>query len=120
MNLLPHLKLFDSCVKPILLYSSEVWATISLVKQNTTIESNYANFSPNKIQIKFAKFLLGVNKGAVNNAVLSELGLFPLSLSALKNTINFWLHIINMDSESMVVLYLSPNYVHYNIQYIFT
>ena len=55
MNLLPHLNFFDSCVKPILLYSSEVWATI--VKQNTTIESNYANFSPNKIQIKFAKFL---------------------------------------------------------------
>ena len=66
------------------------------------MESNYAKFLPNTMQMKFAKFLLGVNKGAVNNAVLSELGMFPLSLSAIKNTLNFWVHIVNTSDSTLV------------------
>jgi hypothetical protein len=33
---------------------------------------------PVKVQIKFAKALLGVNKQAVNLAVLGELGMYPI------------------------------------------
>jgi hypothetical protein len=36
--------------------------------------------APVKIQIKFAKFLIGVNKAAVNAAVLAELGMYPVSI----------------------------------------
>ena len=39
--------------------------------------------APVKIQIKFAKFLIGVNKAAVNAAVLAELGMYPVSIQAL-------------------------------------
>jgi hypothetical protein len=49
-----------------------------LIKRNSNFESKYDSFVPNKTQIKFAKFVLGVHKSATHIAVLSELGLFPL------------------------------------------
>jgi hypothetical protein len=39
---------------------------------------------PNRIQIKLAKYILGVHKSAINIAVLGELGLYPLSIHSLK------------------------------------
>jgi hypothetical protein len=53
----------------ILLYCSEVWS-LNIIKDNKILESKYWNMAPVKIQIKFAKFLIGVNKAAVNAAVL--------------------------------------------------
>lgn len=44
------------------------------------------------MQFRFAKYLLGVSKGATNMAVLSKLGLDPISIDALKLTIGFWYH----------------------------
>jgi hypothetical protein len=46
------------------------------------------------LKIKFAKALLGVNKQAVNLAVLGELGMYPISIHALKSAIEYWLHIL--------------------------
>ena len=67
-NILPHIKLFETCVIPtctcILLYCSEVWS-LNIIKDNKILESKYWNMAPVKIQIKFAKFLIGVNKAAV-------------------------------------------------------
>jgi hypothetical protein len=60
------------------------------------------SFSPNKTQIKFAKFVLGVHKSATNIAVLSELGLFPLSLCTIKATINYWLHLLSANANSLI------------------
>jgi hypothetical protein len=58
--------------------------------------------APVKIQIKFAKFLIGVNKAAVNAAVLAELGMNPVSIQALKLSISFWLHILSSGDNSLV------------------
>jgi hypothetical protein len=40
------------------------------------------------------KALLGVNKQAVNLAVLGELGMYPIFIHAFKSVIEFWLHIL--------------------------
>jgi hypothetical protein len=45
MNVVLHMKLFDSCVKPILLYCSEIW------KNGIDIETKYDSFHPNRIQM---------------------------------------------------------------------
>jgi hypothetical protein len=66
------------------------------------LESKYWNMAPVKIQIKFAKFLIGVNKAAVNAAVLAELGMYPVSIQALKLSISFWLHVLNSGENSLV------------------
>lgn len=46
---------------------------------------------PVKIQVKFAKSLLSVIKAAVNLAVLGELGMYPISIQALKSAVEYWL-----------------------------
>lgn len=37
LNIYPHLKLFESCLKPILLYCSEIWALNMIVKDNSSL-----------------------------------------------------------------------------------
>jgi hypothetical protein len=63
------------------------------VKSNVDLESKYLSMLPVKVQIKFAKALFGVNKQAVNLADLGELGMYPISIHALKSAIEYWLHI---------------------------
>ena len=55
-----------------------------------------------KIFARFSKFALGVHPKASNFAVLSELGQYPLVLSALASCINFWLHIVQSNDNSLV------------------
>ena len=102
MNVVLHMKLFDSCVKPILLYCSEIWAMPLIVKDGINIEAKYDSFHPNRIQIKLAKYILGVHKSAINIAVLGELGLYPLSIHSLKSCINYWLYLVNTKENSLV------------------
>jgi hypothetical protein len=102
MNVVLHMKLFDSCVKPILLYCSEIWAMPLIVKDGIDIEAKYDSFHPNRIQIKFAKYILVVHKSATNIAVLGELGLYPLSIHPLKSCINYWLYLVNTRENSLV------------------
>ena len=101
INVLPHLKLFDACVKPILLYCSEVWS-LYMIKDITNLESKYWSLATIKVQIKFAKTLIGVNKSAVNLAVLAELGMYPVFIEALKLSIGFWLHVIKSDNNCLL------------------
>jgi hypothetical protein len=59
------------------------------------IETKYDSFHPNRIQIKLAKYILGVHKSANNIAVLGEFQLYPLSIQSLKSCINYWLYLVN-------------------------
>jgi hypothetical protein len=42
------------------------------------VELKYDSFIPNKVQMKYAKYMLGVHKSATNIAVLAELGLYQM------------------------------------------
>ena len=68
------IKLFDSLVKPILLYASDFWGILKLPKNNP-IEN---------LHQKCCKQILGVQKQTSNIGVLLELGLVPLSIYAKK------------------------------------
>ena len=110
INTLPSIKLFDSCIKPILLYCSEIWSLDNLVTNKTSIEEKHFSCPPVKVQIKFIKHLLGVNRSAVNLAVFSELGVIPISIDALKLTVGFWLHLVNSHDSSLVNKAYNLNY----------
>ena len=103
-NILNHLKLFETCIKPILVYCSEIWS-LNIVKNNVDLESKYLSMLPVKVQIKFAKALLGVNKQAVNLTVLGELGMYPISIHAFKSVIEFWLHILKSEDTLLYKAY---------------
>ena len=76
------LQIYNSMIKPILLFSSETWAPE--MKPNNDTENSF---------LKFCKHILGVNRKAINNAVMSELGVYPLEIDKKINMISFYLHI---------------------------
>ena len=74
------LEVFDTMVKPILLYSSDFWGCLKLPKDNHI----------DKLYISICKQLLGVQKQTTNIGVLLELGKIPLNIYAKKYAIKNW------------------------------
>ena len=74
------LHLFDSLIKPILLYGSDFWGCLPLPKHNPV----------EKVHLMFCKHLLGVHKNTTTEGVLLELGKIPLSLFAQKAAVKNW------------------------------
>ena len=48
------------------------------------------------------KYLLGVHKSATNIAVLGDLGLYPLSVNALKSCVSYWQHILKANGNKLI------------------
>ena len=82
-------KLFDTLVKPILLYGSEIWGD----SNNILVETMHN---------KYCKSLLGVNKNAPNSAVLGDLGRYPMQIYIDITVIKYWLRVANKDCRSLV------------------
>ena len=84
-------------IKPILCYCSEVWIAADLTKRNFNQSNGVAKFLENldieKVHVRFIKFILGVNKKAVNLAVKGELGRFPIGISCLLQAQEYWDHL---------------------------
>ena len=91
-EILTSLHLFDSLVKPILLYASDFWGCLKLPKDNP-IET---------IHINFCKELLGTQKQTPNIAVLLELGRIPLQIHAKKNCIKYWEKIAQQKNANLL------------------
>ena len=72
--------LFDTLVKPVLLYGSEIWA-----HEGTEVLE--------KLHLRFCKYILLVNETTCSNMVYGELGEYPLILSAQTRMIMFWANI---------------------------
>jgi hypothetical protein len=72
-----QLELFDKCVKPILLYGSEIWGFENLQLCD-------------KMQLKFYKILLNVRKSTPSCMVLGEIGQLPVSIDAKCRLLCFW------------------------------
>jgi len=70
-------RLFDILVAPILMYSCEVWGT----KCHDSLE---------KTLFKFCKLILGVPSLATMDAVLGELGRYPLWISTQFRAVQHW------------------------------
>ncbi len=100
VNPLLMLKLFDTCVRPILLYAAELWSVFH-IKCNGLgastdpyyLEKAFNKFLPEDIHTKYCKFVLGVNRYASNVAAKGELGRYPMAMFAILQAIKFWIHI---------------------------
>jgi hypothetical protein len=46
--------------------------------------------------------MLGVHMSATSIAVLAELGLYPLSIAALKSSVIYWIHLLNSKCNSLI------------------
>jgi hypothetical protein len=77
------LKAFDHTVKPVLLYSSEVWGMFNMASKlkkskNDLIYDLYNDHKIEKLNLNLCKSILGVGSKASNLAVVGELGRYPL------------------------------------------
>ena len=94
MNPVLHLKLYEACIKPILLYCSEAWAPFALkldsLKKNDNphiLEEQFTKKKKKKIHLKFCKYLLGTHKYTSNTAALAELGQYPMAIFCVTHSI---------------------------------
>ena len=88
-----RISLFDSLIKPILLYSSDFWGCLKLPKNNP-IENLY---------MTFCKAILGVQKQTSNIGSLLELGAVPIMFYGVKNCLKNW-HRIHKRQEANKIL----------------
>ena len=70
--------------------------------RSSNLEQKYDILPVEKVQLKFCKILLGVHNSAANNAVRAELGIFPLAIFCLKSSVNYWLHVIELNDNNLV------------------
>ena len=97
------IKLFDTLIKPILLYASDFWGMLKL-PQNNPFETLY---------LRFCKQLIGVQKQTTNIGVLLELGQVPLKLYAQKNAIKNWNRIAKLkEANTLVILSYENALIH--------
>ena len=107
-----YITLFDSQVKPILLYACEAWA--DSIKNESDI-SKLINKNPiEQFQIRVLKQLLGVHKKTTNLAILVELGRHPLSLSIEYQAIKYFLRFANPTSILLNAQYEEEKQMHSN------
>ena len=85
------LKLFNSMVKPILLYNSEIWGLY--VGESSTIERQC---------LKFYKHILGVAQFSVNVAIYWELGLFPIGYDFKLRAMEYLFHLMFQQSSQLL------------------
>ena len=86
------LDLFDTMIKPILLYSSDFWGCLKLPKENP-IEKFHM----------FCKRILGIQKQTTNVGVLLELGRIPLDICSNKFAIKNWERVQGKHSNDLLL-----------------
>ena len=90
------LKLFDSLVKPNLLYCGDFWGCFDTVTaQNNPIET---------VNTSICKQLLGVKKHTSNVACKLELGRYPLHIDAVEKCIQNWSRIYRREACDIIRL----------------
>ena len=94
-------KLFDSLIKPILTYNSEVWGTALLPsnpQNNKCIDFSNLNDLIEGVHLKFLKHCIGTNEYTSNWAVLTETGKTPLKIFIFGHIVKYWWHLNTSES----------------------
>ena len=89
------LELFDSMIRPVLLYNCEIWgAYIMKISSFQSFREKIfqTGLLCEMLQIKMYKMILGVNTKATNSAVRAELGRFPLHITIFLAILKYLFH----------------------------
>ena len=102
------LYLFNTMIRPIVMYNSENLSHLTEHQINTMYENKnsllfYANNTyPNRLQQKFLKFILGVKRNCTNLGTLGELGETPIILHGFTALLSFWHRTYFMPENTLV------------------
>jgi hypothetical protein len=109
-----QITLFDSLVKPVVMYGAEVWGP-----QNCQLAD--------KLQIRFLKLTLGLSKYTPTVMVRGETGVYPISLDITARVLNYWFKMVkcgnsskisNIIYETMLSMYHTDRYKHHWIIFV--
>ena len=99
-------RLFDSLIRPILLYASEFWLPFILPKKSfenkTSLLKSWENFGSEVINQKLCRLMLSVHKRASRLAILGELGRYPLFIPALKLCLKYDCQLSHSPNDSLI------------------
>ena len=87
-------KLFDSQVKPVLLYAAEVWG-------NRQTEVREKLHVIERVHMYACKRLLGVSMKTPNTLIYAELNRFPLTVDSIMRSIKYWAKILRLPMERL-------------------
>ena len=118
-------KLFDTLLRPILLYNSEIWFMDDYMSVLRSIERSEKNgtscdklhleekFSYEKVHNKYCKAVLGLRKTACNLSTKAELGRFPIASFIKIQVMLYFARIQSSDINPLVKEALTVNkYLH--------
>ena len=106
--------LFDSLIKPILLYGAPIWtpnsgvnrAVIKIVKSGSETSGNLlktiSRSVQEKVHLSFLKWSLGVHRKSSNVGVWGETGRYPLIYQSIRLTLNYFKRISTLNPDSLV------------------
>ena len=104
-----RLKLFDSVIKPVMLYGCEIWGSY-IFKYKNNVDSLHnmlidVNTLMEKLQSKVLKSILQVHKQA-NNFAVSELGRYPLLINVISRLVKYYLIVCDRNKDSLLSIAL--------------
>ena len=102
-NLQTYLHLFDTQVKPIMLYACEAWA--DSLKHGDNITNMLQKNNLENFHIGCLKRLLGVHKKTTNISMLLETGRHPVTLYAHEQAIKYFLRLPSTATQSLLNKY---------------
>ena len=105
-------KLFDTMIKPILLYGSELWGVYNwrISTDECIKESLLSHSMPyEKLHSRFCKQTLGMSKNSSSFMSMSELGRIGLSYNIVQSTYKYWQHLLKSDKDSLCFKALCEN-----------
>ncbi len=100
-----YLKSYDTVIKPILLYGSEIWGQNMFVNKDGKVLSfqHYNHACPGeRVQIRVYKQILGVQSHSTNMAVLTELGRYPITLDIIISIFKWYVRLENLERNCLL------------------
>ena len=99
-NICTYLTLFDTQIKPILLYACEAWA--ETIKGNFDDVTLLTKNKLEKFQIKTYKNLLGVSRTTSNISILLELGRYPITSYMHYQTVKYFTRLSTIKNDRLL------------------
>ena len=106
------LKLFHTCIAPIMLYNVENWAILSNKKLKNCTTDTFLEMSDakaNNLHRRFLKFILGVSKSCPTLTLMGETGELPLMLKGFRLMLKYWFRVSNLPNATLAKKALLEN-----------
>ena len=106
------IKLFDSMVKSIATYGSELWGILGWRKNNSDCVINYLlskNHTFEKLHSRFCKQTLGLDNQTPDILAKAELGRYPIMSTIIKLCYGYWQHVLASNPKSLTYKALKSN-----------